>query len=459
MQLTILGGAGIRSPIFTYSLLYRDWPVRFDRLVLYDVDEQRLAVIGQLNQLQAQQAPVPIDIVLSHDLQEAVTGADYIFVAIRVGQEAGRVIDETTAWRHGVLGQETTGAGGFAMALRTVPVLVDYGRVIQQHAPEAWLLNFSNPVGITTQALVDHTRCRVIGICDTPESMGRRLARFLQVPLARLSTQYLGLNHLGWMTGVEVDGIDQMPDLLRRYEQLAAREEGFALFEAALVRTLGVLPNDYLFYYYYRQLAEERMRAAQETRGQLIHRVNENLLADLAPSVRAGNLEAAVKTYVRAMDERHATYLQWELSGDTRHRAPERINLDQTMGHMSGYEALAMSVAAAIEQDSNAILPVDVANGEASEDLHPLDVVEVSSRVGKSGPVPLSGARLPASARALLRLMKDYEKATAEAAMTGNRQLAVEALMMNPLVGSFPKAKALVEDYLARHRESLPAFQ
>lgn len=459
MQLTIIGGAGVRSPIFVHSLIYGSWPVKFDRLVLHDNDPQRLDIIGELNRMQVQNSPSSMEIVVTDDVTEAVSGADYIFAAVRVGQESGRVLDETVARSHGLLGQETTGPGGFAMALRTVPELVRLGHIIEQVAPTAWVLNFSNPVGITTQALRDHTGCNVIGICDSPHSMHLRLAQFLGLPAETLESDYIGLNHLGWITGLRSPRGDHLPEVVARYAELAKTHVGFALFEPALIETLGVIPNDYLFYYYYRREAEARMALSEETRGQLIERINRELLDALAPEVKAHRLEPALDVYVHSMNIRHATYLQWERTGAVNNMDPERDRGASGMNKMGGYEALAMSVIGAMEADTDATLALDVVNGGTWSDFSTGDVVEVSCEVAHEGPRPKIIKDLPESARQLMSTMKSYERLTVQAAMTGDKRTAQQALLINPLVGTYPEASAVVRDYIDAHRTLLPRFQ
>src|SRR5690606_24687273 len=230
-----------------------DAPVRIDELALYDVSESRLATIRAILDRMAQTRAHAPRIVATTDLTTALVGADFIFSAVRIGGTAGRILDERTALDLGVLGPETAGPGGLAYALRTVPFMTRLAEQIRLHAPEAWVINFTNPAGIVTEAMRRVLGDRVVGICDTPIGLMRRADSALTGRPAEPAAgrfDYVGLNHLGWLRSVTVDGVDRLPELLADDARLDGIEEA-RLMGPDWVRALGALPNEYLYYYYY----------------------------------------------------------------------------------------------------------------------------------------------------------------------------------------------------------------
>src|ERR1700712_519811 len=243
MRLVILGGGGFRVPM-VYRALVRRRALGIDQVVLFDVDLGRLAVIAAVLEPAA-----GVRIIITDSLADALTGADIVFSAIRVGGAAGRVRDERRALALGLLGQETVGAGGLAFGLRTLPVVLHAAQVQAEVAPKAWLINFTNPAGMITQALTSVLGEKVIGICDSPVGLVRRACRALALPVEQVRYDYLGINHLGWLTRLEFQGRDRLPDLLADDELLATTEEG-RLFGPELLRSLRCIPNEYLYFYY-----------------------------------------------------------------------------------------------------------------------------------------------------------------------------------------------------------------
>ena len=250
MKLCILGGGGFRTP-YVYQALLRDGGTpRITEVALYDIDEDRLRSMTMI----LEQFAVGFDdapkLVPTTALRSAIEGSDFVFAAIRVGGLEGRRCDEHVALDLGVIGQETTGPGGLAYAIRTVPVMMEVARLVKELAPQAYLMNFTNPAGIITEAMQSVLGDRVLGICDTPSGLGRRVARMLGLDHTRVQMDYVGLNHLGWMRRVLYDGEDVLPSLLTDESLLPQMEEA-KVFGTDWIRTLGVIPNEYLYYYYF----------------------------------------------------------------------------------------------------------------------------------------------------------------------------------------------------------------
>ena len=289
-------GAGIRTPLLLHGLIKRQEALGLSEITLYDADPGRLHTMGAFARHVAAQGGATFTVTAEPDLATAAKGASFVFCAIRVGQERHRIADERVPLQYGVLGQETTGPGGFAMALRTIPVLLDYARILEAVAPAAWFVNFTNPAGLITQALTQQTSLRVVGICDTPTAMRRSVAAFLGHPESDLLIDYAGLNHLGWIRRVLVQGVDVLPTLIDRYEALAAQDHEWALFDPGLIRALGMLPNEYLYYYYSRDTAVANILASGGTRGEQILGINEPLWQALSTHIANGHLDKSVNT-------------------------------------------------------------------------------------------------------------------------------------------------------------------
>jgi 6-phospho-beta-glucosidase len=432
VKLTIVGGGGFRVPLVYGALLKRANALRFDEIVLHDVDPARLERIGAVLDGQAAERGERLAFRATTDLDDAVEGADFVFCAIRVGRLEGRVVDESIPLGHGVLGQETTGPGGICFALRTIPAMVALAEAIAARAPRAWLINFTNPAGMVTEAVQQVLGERAIGICDSPAGLGRRVARLLGRAPQELGFDYFGLNHLGWLRGVRDGREDLLPALLADDERLARLEEG-RLFGAEWLRTLRMIPNEYLYYFYFGAEAVEGMREAP--RGAY--------LLEQQAAFYDGNGDA-LAAWRDARAERDRSYM-----------AEAGIDGGLAEEEGGGYEGEAMAVVEAIATGARAELIVNVANASALPFLDTRAVVEVPSLVDRSGPRPLAVGEVPDHARALIESVKAVERATIEAALTGSTALAVQALALHPLVPSVTTAREIFAGYQAR----LPELQ
>ncbi|WP_330278044.1 6-phospho-beta-glucosidase [Lentzea sp. NBC_00516] len=419
MKLVILGGGGFRVPLVYRALLADRSPGRVTQVVLHDLDAVRLAAIGGvLAELATDVSDAPA-VTTSIDLDEALRGADFVFSAIRVGGLDGRAADESVAAGCGLLGQETVGAGGVAYGLRTVPVALDIARRISVQAPDAWVINFTNPAGMVTEAMSAHLGNRVIGICDSPVGLGKRVVRAVGASLEDAWLDYAGLNHLGWLRGVHVRGRDVLPDLLADAERLESFEEG-KLFGAEWLRTLGAIPNEYLHYYYFTREAVE----SGASRGAFLLEQQKQFYA--APSW---------ESWERTRLEREQTYM-----AETRDDGRDSDDLDG-----GGYERVALDLMHAITSDQRATLILNVPNGTTLSCLDADAIVEVPSLVDANGARPVSVSQVPDEGVGLVTALKVVERATIKAAISGERAHAVKALALHPLVDSVSVARKIVD--------------
>ncbi|MFF9191853.1 6-phospho-beta-glucosidase [Streptomyces rochei] len=438
MRLTILGGGGFRVPLVYGALLGDRAEGRVTDVVLHDVDAARLSAVTRVLAEQAAGVRDAPAVTATTDLDEALRGADFVFSAIRVGGLEGRAADERVALAEGVLGQETVGAGGIAYGLRTVPVAVDIARRTARLAPDAWVINFTNPAGLVTEAMSRHLGDRVIGICDSPVGLGRRIARVFGADPDRAFIDYVGLNHLGWVRGLRVAGRDELPRLLADPALLGSFEEG-RLFGPDWLRSLGAVPNEYLHYYYFNRETVRAYREAERTRGAFLRdqqaRFYEEMRHPDTPALAAWD---------RTRAEREATYMaeNREAAG-----AGER-EADDLSG---GYEKVALALMRAVARDERATLILNVRNRGTLSALDPDAVIEVPCLVDANGAHPVAVDPLPGHATGLVCAVKAVEREVLAAAGTGSRASAVRAFALHPLVDSVNVARRLVEGYTAVH--------
>ncbi|QIY65492.1 MULTISPECIES: 6-phospho-beta-glucosidase [unclassified Streptomyces] len=438
MRLTILGGGGFRVPLVYGALLGDRAEGRVTRVVLHDVDAERLTAVARvLNEQAAGDADAP-EVSFTTDLDDALRGADFVFSAIRVGGLEGRAADERIALDEGVLGQETVGAGGIAYGLRTVPVAVDIARRVARLAPDAWVINFTNPAGLVTEAMSRHLGDRVIGICDSPVGLGRRIATVLGANPREAFIDYVGLNHLGWVRGLRVEGRDELPRLLADPELLGSFEEG-KLFGADWLRSLGAVPNEYLHYYYFNREAVSAYQRAEKTRGAFLRDQQGRFYDEMKrPDT------AALTAWDRTRAEREATYMAENRDAAG---AGERAADDLS----GGYEKVALALMRAIARDERTTLILNVRNGGTLAALDADAVVEVPCLVDANGAHPVSVAPLPDHATGLVCSVKAVEREVLSAAESGSRATAVKAFALHPLVDSVNVARRLVDGYTSVH--------
>ncbi|MBD0841363.1 MULTISPECIES: 6-phospho-beta-glucosidase [unclassified Streptomyces] len=438
MKLTILGGGGFRVPLVYGALLGDHGEGRVTEVVLHDLDPRRLSAVTRVLAEQAVQVFDAPRVKATTDLDEALRGADFVFSAIRVGGLEGRANDERVALAEGVLGQETVGAGGIAYGLRTVPVAVEIARRVARLAPDAWVINFTNPAGLVTEAMSRHLGNRVIGICDSPVGLGRRIARVLGANPTEAWIDYVGLNHLGWVRGLRVAGRDELPRLLADPALLGSFEEG-RLFGTDWLQSLGAIPNEYLHYYYFNREAVRAYQEAEQTRGAFLRDQQARFYEETGNPDRS-----ALTAWDRTRAEREATYMaeNRETAG-----AGER-EADDLSG---GYEKVALALMRAIARDERTTLILNVRNRGTLSVLDADAVIEVPCLVDANGAHPVAVDPLPDHATGLVCSVKAVEREVLAAAESGSRTTAVKAFALHPLVDSVNVARRLVEGYTEVH--------
>lgn len=446
MKLVLVGGGGFRVPTMVRAL-GQDRPgvPVVDEVVLHDTDPARLAAIGAVLSGMPR-GPRSPSLSATTGLDEALRGADAVFVAIRVGGVAARVADERVALDLGLVGQETTGAGGIAFGLRTVPEVVRIAGRIAALAPEALVVDFTNPAGMITEAAQTVLGDRVVGICDTPADLVARACAAAGVDPATAEPDYVGLNHLGWLRGLVSDGVDVLPGLLADPARLAGLEEA-DVFGSEWLGSSGWIPNEYLWYWYRTREAVRALAGARATRGELLRDQQDAFYAAVERSP-AG----AARRWEQTMAARNAGYM-------AEARAGESGDADRVAGLPDGYAGVALAVLAAARGGPPARLVLNVANAGTVTALPDDAVVEVPSLVDAAGIRPLPLRTQPDLHQlGTMAAVKAVERLTIGAALSGSPTLAEQAFALHPLVDSTSSARALLAGYRASTPEVAAVF-
>ena len=424
VKLAVIGGGSTYTPELIEGITRRADRLPVDELVLLDIDAERLEIVGGLARRMLDRLGWPGRLVLTGDTNAAIDGADFVLIQLRVGGQAARLVDETLPPKFGTIGQETTGAGGFAKALRTVPMVLDLAeRTARRAARGAWIVDFTNPVGIVTQALLDEGH-RAIGLCNVAIGFQRRFAARFGVEPERVELDHVGLNHLSWERGVRVDGVDRLPELLATEGEALAKDVGTP-FE--ILRMTRSIPSYYLKYYYEFDQVLRKQRDGAETRAEQVMDIEDELLV----MYRNPNLDEKPKL------------------------------LEQRGGAF--YSEAAAQLIASLHDGLGDVQVVDVRNGDgrgarALPDLPDSAVVEVPARITREGAQVLPQAALEPGMRGLVQQMKAYEELAVAAAVSGDRDVALQALLANPLVAHWSIAQPLLGALLDANRAHLPRF-
>ena len=433
MKVTVIG-CGLRTPLLIHGLDRSSLPV--DELVLYDIDPNRAQLMTALGKAVATHSSMRIRPAAT--LDDAIDGCKFAISSIRVGDIAARARDERIIMEHGFAGQETTGPGGLAMALRTVPVAIEHAQMVLERADKnAWIINFTNPAGLITQAISTETGARVVGICDTPAELFFRISIALGAPLEDVECEYFGLNHLGWVRRVKLRGEDVTQQLLSDDDKLRSLYPA-DLFPPDLIRALALIPTEYLFFYYSRATAHRNQLAAGATRGEEILVLNQRLLGQLYNEVGRGDVQTAVRTYANYLNRRNASYLQLEAAAGS---ALTQADVDwDPFQAVTGYHRIAVEAMRSLSGAAPQQLVLNVANRGAIDDLSTEDVIEINCATDAHGPTPMKIGPLPRAVQGLVTSVKAYERLALQAAKRGSLSLATHALFTNPIVGDWQAA-------------------
>jgi 6-phospho-beta-glucosidase len=447
-KVCIIGGGGVRTPLLIHGLLQAQQVLKSSEIVLFDVSHERAEIMAALGREIADKFGVEILLSTTTSLESAVEGSSFVLSSVRIGGMAARARDERTAIENGLAGQETTGPGGVAMALRTVPIALAHARVVERLAPEAWFINFTNPAGLITQALNQHTKLRVVGICDTPAELFHRIAQALGVPPSETQCEYAGLNHLGWVRRVTVAGKDVTSQLLGNSESLRQLYHA-NLFDPLLIQTLQLIPSEYLFFYYSQRKAYRNQLRAGASRGEELLHLNGELFTQLQSETPSEGLN----TYRNYLMRRNSSYMRLEAEAGSAF-GEDREEIDP-FEIATGYHRIAIEVMSGLLSEKPKQVVVNVRNRGSIQDLGPEDVVEVPCEISRAGITPLPTGQLPEAVRGLVLAVKAYERTAIRAAVEKSWPLAQLAMLEYPIIGQWEIAEDLRQKFTSSDPEYL----
>lgn len=434
VKIVTIGGGSSYTPELVEGFIkrYDHLPVKELWLVDIEAGREKLETVGALAKRMVKKAGVPMKIILSYDRREALKDADFVTTQMRIGRLPARVLDERIPLSHGMIGQETNGAGGMFKAFRTIPVILDIVKDIEELCPNAWLINFTNPAGMVTEAILRYTNFKkAIGLCNVPVNMVAGFAKMLNVDESQVTMQIQGVNHFIFATDVFVDGVSRFDELLNQYAHLKPEDtiqmKNFVSlpYSPSFIKGLKAIPCPYHNYYFFtkEQLEEELEQFKTGTvRGEVVSKTEEELFE---------------------------LYSHEELQ-----EKPEQL----AMRGGAKYSDAACNLIASIYTNKGDIQYVDVRNNGAIADLPMDSAVEVACRITANGPQPIATGTLKLPISGYVQMMKTFERLVIEAAIKGDRDLAVTALNMNPLCPSDEIANTVIDELLEAHKDYLPQF-
>ncbi|WP_314144061.1 6-phospho-beta-glucosidase [Buttiauxella noackiae] len=431
MKITVIGGGSSYTPELIEGLIERHASLPMAELALVDVEagRQKVDIIAALaRRMFDRNGLESVKVSVHFDADEAIKGSSFVLTQLRVGQLPARADDERLGLSHKLLGQETTGVGGFAKALRTIPVMLDIAHRVERLAPDAWIINFTNPAGIVTEAVSRYSKAKIIGLCNVPVTMHHMIADMLKLPHDAVKLHFSGLNHMVWVHKVLANGHDathEVIEMLCDGEQLSMNNIKAIPWPADLLRALGAIPCPYHRYFWQtRTMLEDELSdaATKGTRAELVMKVEESLFKLYADP----NLD----------------------------KKPEELS--QRGG--SFYSEVAVQLINALHNNLGIEMVVNTANNGAIQGLPDDAVIETNCLIDALGAHPLAFGKLPPLMNGLTQQVKDFERLTIEAAVHGDKQKALLALVANPLVADVNLASALVDEVLSINKAWLPQF-
>lgn len=416
LKIAIIGAGSSYTPEIVEKLSEMREQVPVKEIVLMDIHEERTAVMTSFCKRFAEHLDYPVEIWGTTDRKRAIDGSDYVITQLRVGGNAARVNDEKIPLKYGLVGQETTGPGGFMKALRTIPVMLDIAHDLEKYSPQAWIVNYTNPTGIVAEAVTKYSKARIAGLCAGGLFPKVWAEKALGVKQSGVKYDYFGLNHMNFSYNVKIDGRDLTGE---EFDRIA---EVHPSLDSEIVKKLGLIPSPYLQYFFTNAHKVESMKKAQYTRGEEVQMLEKEIFTAYA-------------------DEKLCT---------------KPAILDKRGG--GGYSEVAIGLIDAIHNDRDKWMVVNVPNQGAIRFLPDDAVVEIGCMVNSAGIKPLALNDIPETTWGLVCAVKNYEQLTVKAAVSGDKDKALLALLANPLVRDYNIAQSLLNDLLEANKDYLPQF-
>lgn len=425
MKFAVIGGGSSYTPELVDGIFAREENFLFDEIWLMDQNEQRLEINHSFSQRLAQRYGTSCKIYKSTNIEETIKDARYVLTQIRVGQMQARISDEKLGLKYGIIGQETTGIGGFACALRTIPVIINIAKKMEELCPNAFLINFTNPAGINTEAVIKYSRIRTIGLCNVPIGIIMQIVKYLGGEPEEIELDYVGLNHLSWVRKFKKQGIDITHDVLKKFWEHAEEEwedETTRNNMLEAMKSLNMFCNYYLQYYYSTESVLNQLKKKEKTRGEEVLEIEQKLF------------------------EKYAN--------------PELKEKPEELSKRGGahYSTAALMVIDAIENDKKSRQIVCCKNNGAIPTFDNDVSVEISAIIDKEGAHSIPQPPPEHSIRGLMQLIKAYETLTVHAAIKGDRELAFQALLSHPLMPDAKKSRELLNELLEINKPYLKNF-
>lgn len=427
LKIAVIGGGSSYTPELIDGFIKRYETLPVSEIWLCDIDQgkEKLNIVTGLAQRMVESAGLKIKVNATLNRDEALRGASYVLTQLRVGGLEARAKDERIPLKYGLIGQETTGAGGFAKGLRTIPVILDICRDMERLCKDAWLINFTNPAGMVTEAVLNNTSIKTLGLCNVPIGMTKNVAKMLDVVSDRLYIEYAGLNHLVWGKRIFLDGkrIDEKVfDLIADGESMTMKNIPDLKWEGEFLKNLGMLPCPYHRYYY----------------------LTKDMLEDEIEASKDGKTRAeAVMEIEKALFEKY--------KDESLKEKPAELE----MRGGAWYSDAAVSLIQSIHGDIRDIHTVNIRNNGTVKELPDNAVIEVNAVIGKHGALPLAVNDMPMHALGLMQSVKAYERLTIETVIKKDRSLGIQALAVHPLVNSVDQAQKLFNDIVSENAEYL----
>lgn len=430
LKFVIIGGGSSYTPEIIEGVIshYNALPVKTIYLVDIPSGKEKLKVIESLSKRMVSKAGLPIQIKSTLNRREALENADYVLTQIRVGGLKARAKDERIPLHFGLIGQETTGAGGFAKALRTIPIVLKIAQDMEELCPNAWMINFTNPSGMVTEAVLKHSQIKAIGLCNVPINMTHYISEMVGKSVDEIECCYAGLNHLSWVTQILHNGEDLLPTLVDSTEGMGKIMANIPEMDGqeSIIRALRCLPSPYLHYYYFeKEMLQEEMESVLSGKG-----------------CRAEQVMNTEKNLFELFEQ------------------PELESKPEELSERGGsrYSEAAISLLVSLETDDQKKHVLNVFNKGTFPSLPDDAVIETNCIVGSSGPVPVKHIEMPTAIRGLVQNVKAYEQLSIDAATYGSKDSALAALMMHPLIHGASNASPLLEQILEAHKDYLNQF-
>ncbi len=434
MKIAILGGGGTRTPLLFQGLINLAKTIGLYEISLMDIDENRLILMGKVINSLLIKSGVDVKVTYTQNLKDCLRDSSFVISTIRVGGEHFRILDEKVPLKYRLIGQETVGPGGFAMAVRTIPVALKIAEAIHLNCPGAWLINFTNPSGIITQAI--YTRSshqKVVGICDVPSSIKNIISKLTGKKEEDIYLDYFGLNHLGWIKGVYIEGKDYLKTIIEIISNYPDFEK-LSGIPVEFVKKINMLPNLYLYYYYFTDKAFKEMKSSEQTRGERVRDINLELFEELEKA------ENPINIYNKYIEKREMKINSLD------------INSGVKMEEGEGYVDVTLKVIKGLSLGGE-IAVVNTSNHGSICGLNPDDIVEVPVYIGKNLIKPFSTGNIPKDIELLIKQVKDYEREIIEGVCEASYDKLVSALAKNPLVPSIKIARKVLDEYIELEKE------